>query len=162
VTGRTWLRSRFAAIGAGLLRARPLARAPIRLYEAGAGPMLGSRLLMLEHVGRRSSVRRTVVLEVVGHPTPDAYLVASGFGDKAQWFRNIKINPRVHVNVGNHRSSPATARVVSQQEADRALSAYISQHPGAWKHLRPVLERALGRPITETDTALPVVELLLD
>jgi deazaflavin-dependent oxidoreductase (nitroreductase family) len=124
--------------------------------------MLGSRLLMLEHVGRRSSARRTVVLEVIGHPTPDTYLVASGFGEKAQWFRNIKVNPQVRVNVGNHSSTPATARILKQHEADRALGAYISKHPGAWTHLRPVLERALGRPITVTDTALPIVELRLD
>jgi deazaflavin-dependent oxidoreductase (nitroreductase family) len=102
------------------------------------------------------------MLEVIGHPTPDTYLVASGFGEKAQWFRNIKVNPRVRVNVGNHSSSPATARVLNQQEADCALGAYINQHPGSWNHLRPILERALGRPITVTDTDLPIVELLLD
>jgi deazaflavin-dependent oxidoreductase (nitroreductase family) len=149
-------------MGAGMLRARPLARAPICLYEAGAGSMLGSRLLMLEHVGRRSSARRTVILEVIGHPTPDTYLVASGFGEKAQWFRNVKVNPRVRVNVANHSSAPATARILTQPEADRALGEYVSQHPGSWNHLRPVLERALGRPITVTDTSLPIVELRLD
>jgi deazaflavin-dependent oxidoreductase (nitroreductase family) len=149
-------------MGAGILRTRPVARAPICIYEAGAGAMLGSRLLMLEHVGRRSSTRRTVILEVIGHPTPDTYLVASGFGEKAQWFRNIKVNARVHVNVGNRSALPATARVLTQQEADRALGDYVSRHPGSWNHLRPVLERALGRPITVTDTSLPIVELLLD
>ena len=70
--------------------------------------MLGSRLLMLEHVGRKSGARRYVVLEVVGHPTPDSYLVASGFGENAQWFRNIKANPEVRV-------SPAAARRHRQQ-----------------------------------------------
>jgi hypothetical protein len=47
------------------------------------------------------------------------------------------------------------------QEADQALGAYINAHPQAWERFRPVLERTLGSPITETDTPLPIVELQL-
>jgi deazaflavin-dependent oxidoreductase (nitroreductase family) len=153
--------SRLAAVGARILRPRPLMRAPIWVFKARAGAVLGSRLLMLEHTGRTSGVRRYVVLEVVDHPTSDSYVVASGFGQKAQWFRNIKANPRVRVYAGSHAPMPATARIMTQQEADRALSAYASRHPRAWERFRPVLERTLGRPITETDTPLSIVELRL-
>ncbi|HTM84573.1 MAG TPA: nitroreductase family deazaflavin-dependent oxidoreductase, partial [Mycobacterium sp.] len=38
-------------------------RAPIWLYRARLGALLGSRLLMLEHRGRTSGARRYVVLE---------------------------------------------------------------------------------------------------
>lgn len=40
-------------------------RAPIWLFRARLGFLLGSRLLMLEHLGRKSGGRRHVVLEVV-------------------------------------------------------------------------------------------------
>ncbi|MET8156751.1 hypothetical protein ABZT47_10295 [Sphaerisporangium sp. NPDC005289] len=40
------------AIGARVLRTRRLVRAPIWLYRAGLGILFGSRLLMLEHIGR--------------------------------------------------------------------------------------------------------------
>ena len=153
--------SKLAAVGARILRYRPLMRAPIWVFKARAGAVLGSRLLMLEHTGRTSGVRRYVVLEVVDHPTSDSYFVASGFGEKAQWFRNIKTNPRVRVYTGSRAPMPATARIMTQQEADRALSAYASRHPRAWERFRPVLERTLGRPITQTDTPLPIVELRL-
>src|SRR5579884_3474468 len=93
--------SRLAAGGARLLRSRRLMRAPIWIYKADAGAVFGSRLLMLEHIGRRSGARRYVVLEVVDHPTPDTYVVASGFGTKAQWFRNIQADPRVRVYAGS-------------------------------------------------------------
>ncbi len=155
-------RSRLAALGARILGTRALMRAPIWIYQARAGAVLGSRLLMLEHIGRKSGVRRYVVLEVVDHPTPDSYVVASGFGDKAQWFRNIKANPRVRVYIGSHAPAAATARILTQQEADRALGAYASAHPRAWERFKPVLEHTLGSPITETDTPLPIVELRLD
>ncbi len=153
--------SRFAAVGARILRSRPLMRAPIWIYKARAGAVFGSRLLMLEHVGRKSGIRRYVVLEVVDHPTPDSYVVASGFGTKAQWFRNIQANPKVRVYTGSHAPLPATARILPRHEADRALGAYIDAHPHAWERFRPVLERTLGSPITETDTPLPIVELRL-
>jgi deazaflavin-dependent oxidoreductase (nitroreductase family) len=153
--------SRLAALGARVLRSRPLMRAPIWIYQARAGAILGSRLLMLEHTGRKSGLRRYVVLEVVDHPTPDSYVVASGFGETAQWFRNVKANSRVRIYTGSHAPRPATARVLTQQEADRALGAYASAHPRAWERFKPVLERTLGEPITETGTPLPIVELRL-
>ncbi len=151
-----------AAAGARILRFRPLMRAPIWIFRARAGAVLGSRLLMLEHNGRSSGQRRHVVLEVVDHPTPDSYVVASGFGEKAQWFRNVKADPRVRVFVGRHAPKRATARVLTQEEADRALNAYADAHPRAWQRFKPVLERTLGSPITTTDTRLPIVELRLD
>ncbi|WP_083097587.1 nitroreductase family deazaflavin-dependent oxidoreductase [Mycobacterium mantenii] len=137
-------------------------RAPIWIYKARAGALFGSRLLMLEHIGRKSGEPRYVVLEVLDHPSPGTYVVASGFGRKAQWFRNIEANPRVRVYAGSHAPRRATARVLDQQEADRALAAYLSRHRKAWDKMRPVLEETLGVPITETDTPLPLVELRLD
>jgi deazaflavin-dependent oxidoreductase (nitroreductase family) len=151
----------FAAAGARILRSRPLMRAPIWIYKARAGSVLGSRLLMLEHIGRKSGERRYVVLEVLDHPTPDTYLIASGFGEKAQWFRNVRANPRVRLFTGSRAPAPATARILTQAEADRALDAYISRRPGAWEQFKPVLEKTLGSPITETNTLLPIVELRL-
>lgn len=152
----------FVNAGARVLRSRRLMRAPIWIYKARAGALFGSRILMLEHIGRKSGEPRFVVLEVLDHPSPDAYVVASGFGRKAQWFRNIEANPRVRVYAGSHAPRPATARVLDQQQADRTLSAYISRHRKAWGKMRPVLEETLGVPITDTDTPLPLVELRLD
>jgi deazaflavin-dependent oxidoreductase (nitroreductase family) len=149
-------------IGTRLLRSRRLMRAPIWIYKARAGAMFGSRILMLEHIGRKSGVPRYAVLEVVDHPSADTYVIASGFGRKAQWFRNIAANPRVRVYAGSHAPRRATARVLDQQEADRALAVYKSRHPRAWEQMHPVLEDTLGTPITDTNTPLPMVELRLD
>ncbi|MGA9490650.1 MAG: nitroreductase family deazaflavin-dependent oxidoreductase [Mycobacterium sp.] len=151
--------SRLASFGARILRSRILTRAPIWIYKARAGALFGSRMLMLEHVGRVSGARRYVVLEVVGHPAEDVYVVASGFGEKAQWFRNIAVDPRVRVFIGSRAPAPATARILTQAEADQALCAYISAHPRAWEQFKTVLEQTLGSKISATDTTLPMVEL---
>ena len=148
--------------GACLLRFRPLVRAPVWIYKARAGALLGSRILMLEHIGRKSGAPRYVVLEAFDHPTPDTYVVPSGFGEKAQWFRNVKANPRVRVYIRSHAPVPATARVLEQHEADRALAAYIRRHPRAWARFKSVIEATLGSRISDTNTALPLVELRLE
>ena len=122
---------------ARLLRSRRLMRAPIWIYKARAGALLSSRLLMLEHIGRKSGAWRNVVLEVVDHPTPETFIVASGFGSKAQWFRNIEANPRVRVYAGSRAPADATARVLDQHEADSELAAYRARHPRAWAQFKP-------------------------
>ncbi|MGH3670992.1 MAG: nitroreductase family deazaflavin-dependent oxidoreductase, partial [Pseudonocardiaceae bacterium] len=104
--------------GARLLGSRRLMRAPIWLYRAGLGFLFRSRMLMLEHIGRRSGARRYVVLEVFDHPTPDTYVVVSGFGTRAQWFRNVQANPHVRVSIAGHAPAHATARRLTPAEAD--------------------------------------------
>jgi deazaflavin-dependent oxidoreductase (nitroreductase family) len=119
-------------------------------------------MLLLEHVGRVSGARRYAVLEVVDHPARDTYVVASGFGTRAQWFRNVRANPRVRISVAGHGLADATARVLTTAEADQVLAAYITRHPRAWDAFRGVLESTLGRPVVSHDAELPMVELRLD
>lgn len=144
-----------------VLHSRTLSRAPILLYRAGLGSVFGSRMLMLEHIGRRTGALRYVVLEVIDHPSPDSYIVASGFGTRAQWFKNVEANPDVKISAAGLRSVPAEARRLTTAEADAALQSYIARHPGAWSALKPSIEGILGQPISAHDTALPMVEFNL-
>jgi deazaflavin-dependent oxidoreductase (nitroreductase family) len=148
--------------GAWVLSNRALMRAPVALYRARLGFLFGSRTLMLEHIGRQSGARRHVVLEVVGHPAPDTYVVASGFGERAQWYRNLVAEPHVRVSIAGHGPRAAMARRLPAAEADAVLASYISRHPRAWEKFRNVLEHTLGTQISEHDTALPMIELRLD
>jgi deazaflavin-dependent oxidoreductase (nitroreductase family) len=143
------------------LHSRTLTRAPIWVYRAGLGFVFGSRMLMLEHIGRRTGAVRFVVLEVLDHPSPDRYIVASGFGARAQWFKNVQANPQVKVSVAGRRSVSAEARPLTTAEADAALQSYVHRHPAAWSALKPVLEGTFGQPISEHDTSLPMVEFSL-
>lgn len=151
--------TRIGRVGAKVLGNRALMRAPIWLYRARLGLLFGSRTLLLEHVGRKSGLPRYVVLEVVGHPEADVYVVVSGFGTRAQWFRNVTANPRTRVSVAWHGPREATARRMSQEESDAALTDYVRRHPKGWAKLKNVLENTLGCPISESGTALPVIEL---
>ena len=154
-----WVTAPMTKLGEMFLRTPALARAPIALYRAGLGGILGSRMMLLEHTGRKSGRPRQVVLEVLGHPAPDTYLVASGFGESAQWFRNVMAQPQVRVSTGRLSSAPAVARRLAPSEADRALSDYIARHPRAWASLKSVIEHSLGGRVDPPGTDLPLVEL---
>ena len=151
-----------AGWAAGLLGIRWMVRAPVFVFRARLGFVFGSRLLMLEHVGRKSGVRRYAVLETVGRADPGTYIVAAGFGDHCQWLRNVRANPRVRVSVGRRSAVPAMARVLNDKEAAAALAAYRRRHPRAWAALRPVFERTTGSPIGSDATGLRLVALQLD
>jgi deazaflavin-dependent oxidoreductase (nitroreductase family) len=151
--------SAVAGRAAALLRVRWFVRAPVWAYRARLGFVFGSRLLMLEHTGRKTGGRRHAVLEVVGRIGPGGHVVASGFGERAQWFRNIRAEPRVRVYLGGHRPVAATARVLGHGEAARVLATYASAHPRAWAAFAPVLEHTLQAPLSGDETALPLVVL---
>lgn len=102
--------------------------------------------------------RARVVLEVVDRPRPGTYLVASGFGARAQWLRNVAVNPQTRVYARGHR--PATARLLTSDETAAALAAYAAGHPrmgGAEAGLRSDSRRPDQRP----GTSLPVIALEL-
>ncbi|WP_227998973.1 nitroreductase family deazaflavin-dependent oxidoreductase [Nocardia australiensis] len=142
-------------IGARALQTRWLVRTPIWIYRAGLGFLFGSRLLMLEHTGRHSGAQRFVVLEVVDKPQPDEYVIVSGFGTTAQWYRNIQANPQVRISTGFTRATTATATPMTDDESTTALAHYIQHHPKAWNKLRTTIEQATSRPV---DT-LPMVKI---
>lgn len=152
--------SPFTAIWAArLLRTRWIVRAPIWLYQARLGFIFGSRLLMLEHTGRTTGLRRYAVLEVIDCPAPGTFIVAAGFGDRAQWLRNIRVNPSVHVYIAARRPAAAVARPLTRQETAAALTAYARRHRRAWSALRPVLETTLGARIGSDGSGLPMIAL---
>lgn len=121
--------------------------------------MFGSRLLMLEHLGRKSGIRRYVVLEIVDHPAPGRYVVVSGFGARAQWFRNIEANANVRVYLASRKPAPAIAHRLDADTSAASLGRYAAAHPRSWAKLRPVLEQTLGTRIDIGGTDLPLIAL---
>lgn len=125
------------------LSTRWLTRAPITLYRHGLGFLLGSRLLMLEHLGRKSGEPRFVVIECVDRDE-ERVLVASGFGGRADWYRNLVANGVAFVSTGRLRRIPAIPRFLDPEESARRLERYAAQHPTAWRRLESAMSIAAG------------------
>ena len=114
-------------------------RLPIWIYRLHLGFLLGERFVLLEHIGRKSGLRRYAVLEVIGKDAhPLTYCVASGFGERSQWFRNVLAHPEVAVQVGRRRYR-ARARRLPYEEAVARLQAYARAHPRALQELARLL-----------------------
>jgi deazaflavin-dependent oxidoreductase (nitroreductase family) len=118
---------------------------------------MGHRMLLLEHVGRKSGARRYAVLEVVERSGPDDYVIVSGFGEQSQWYRNVTTNPNVRVSVGLRRNVPALATPMTRETAEEALRRYAERYPRTWRTLEHSLSAALNTP----DLRLPMLTLEL-
>lgn len=135
---------RFAYLATSIFGIHWLMRVPIALYRARLGFLLGHRFLLLEHHGRVSGRRRLVLLEVIGRPATGSYLVASGFGTRAQWYRNVRTAPHVRIASGSGGLRAAEAQFLPADQAALALDCYAKAHPKAWASFRPILDVTLG------------------
>jgi deazaflavin-dependent oxidoreductase (nitroreductase family) len=141
---------------------RRLFEAPAWLYRAGLGFLLGGRFVMLEHRGRRSGRRYRTVLEVIRHDraTGERFVV-SGFGPDADWYRNVVAGGLEAVWVGS-RSSPATARILDEDEAADELARYQAAHPRVAARLLAMVGLDPTVPMASLVVALPVVAFSVD
>ncbi|MGC5168010.1 nitroreductase family deazaflavin-dependent oxidoreductase [Luteimicrobium sp. DT211] len=146
-----------ALLASRLLNTRFVVRAPIVLFRWGLGFVFAGRLMMLTHRGRASGRRRYAVLEVVERPSRDAVVIASGFGERAQWYRNLEAEPRCLVSVGVRTDVPAVARLLSDDESAAALDRYAARYPRSWKELRRAITDATG----DAHSKIPIVRLEL-
>ena len=111
--------------------ARLLFRLPVHLYRMRLGRLLGGRFLLLDHVGRVSGRKRQAVVEVVEHDrSDDSYVVASGFGEQADWYRNVLAAPEVTVQVGARRLAVRATRL-STEDGAAVMARYAPRHPAA-------------------------------
>jgi len=144
---------------------RFLARIPIHLYSVGLGRLFGSRFLVLTHIGRKTGLARKVALEIVRHDEPsDTYFVASGWGEEADWYRNVVKNPEVVIHAGSRRMAGTAERLPSER-AEEELLTYARRYPAAMKSLA----RIMGYEVDGTDEGyralgrtLPIIALRPD
>lgn len=128
---------------------RLMYRAPIWLYRAHLGFLLGQRFLLLNHVGRQSGKPRQAVLEVANYlPEQDTYIVASGFGFKSDWYLNVKAQPDVTIQAGR-RQLAVTAKLLSPEESGEQMADYYRRHPTAARNL----SRLLGHEVADNEEA---------
>jgi len=118
-----WLRSR----PSGTLRL--VFRLPIYLYRLNLGWLLAHRGLLLIHQGRKSGLLRETVLEVIRYdPATKESVVLSGWGEKADCYRNIGVRPALEVRTGGERYVPEH-RFLAPKENHTEITDYERRHP---------------------------------
>ncbi len=106
-------------------------RLPIWFYRLKLGWMFGHRALLLTHIGRVSGQPRQAMLEVVHYDKEtNTHYVASGFGEQADWYKNISKTPKVSIQAaGKH--IPVIAERLDIDETEKIFNDYHRRHPKA-------------------------------
>ena len=111
------------------------------LYAVGLGPLIGTIILLLTTTGRKSGMKRVTPLqyEKIGN---DYYLGAAR-GLKADWVRNIQVNPCVDVRVGAKQFEGQAEVITDPVRFADFMEVRLKRHP----HLIGlIMEKAHGLP----------------
>lgn len=94
------------------------------------GPFQGAPMLLLDHTGAKSGTVRTTPL--VYTQDGDGFVVIASKGgapSHPDWYRNVKANPRVTIEVGAERFEADAEVLESGQERDRLYEQMASEMP---------------------------------
>lgn len=91
---------------------------------------MGRSVLLLTTTGRRSG--RPVVTPLIFEQMGETYLVASARGEAADWLRNLRAVPNVHVRVGGLRFEARAEEVRSLSKAADFLQHQMDRVPRAF------------------------------
>ena len=117
-----------------------LLRAPIWLYRFHLGGLLGNRFLLLTHTGRKTGQLRQTVIEVVQYDEASGtFYVASGWGEKSNWYKNIMTNPNVTIQVKNKIYKAVAERVTPEMGGEIMLN-YVHRYPFAQRALSRIMK----------------------
>ena len=114
----------------------------------GSLPGVRGQVLLLDHVGARSGVKRTTPL-FYADDGPDLVLVASkgGYPEHPAWFHNLMANPDTTVQVGAE-VRPVHARLAAPSARDRLWALAIRGYPG-YKPYRARTDREIPLIVLE-------------
>jgi len=119
------------------------------------GWMLGKRIVAVTHRGRKTGRLRETVLEVLlFEPEDKESVVVSAYGTRADWYRNILVQPALRVRTGRMDYVPEQ-RLLTADETREAAIEFCRRHP--WEaRLVPKVLPAIGAAIPKHADSDPV------
>jgi deazaflavin-dependent oxidoreductase (nitroreductase family) len=91
----------------------------------GAPPML-----LLDHVGARSQIRRTIpLLYVDDHPNVVVVASKGGHPRNPAWYHNLRANPDTTIQIGSERRQ-VRARIATPEERKRLWPKAVATYSG--------------------------------
>jgi deazaflavin-dependent oxidoreductase (nitroreductase family) len=96
-----------------------LYKSPIFLYRLGLGFIVGRLFMVLTTTGRKSGQPRRTAIEF--HEFEGRVTVMSGWGTRADWYRNLHANPLATIQTWRGAQSSRARRITSDEELVRAF-----------------------------------------
>jgi deazaflavin-dependent oxidoreductase (nitroreductase family) len=117
-------------------------KVPGWMFRMKLGFLFGDRFLLITHVGRTSGTTYHTPLEVVVHDEQSGeYIVCSGTGPNADWYRNISATPASSVQVRNNVWVPEQ-RILTAEQASARFAEYEQAHPKTAERLLSSMGRS--------------------
>ncbi len=134
---------------------------PLFVHKLGFGGwerIIGAQWMLITTIGRKSGRHRQVMVDVLLHNgQTDAYYILSAYGSRADWVRNIQVNPRFEAQVGRRKFS-ARASTLSGEKAGEMLVQFYRLKPA---YTRAVMNAAGMKFKDEDDLRMLGAKLLL-
>ena len=105
-------------------------KTPLYLWRMGLGWAMPRQFLLLTNIGRKSGAPRRTMLECFRYA--GCFYVASGWGSRSQWFRNIQANPHVTVQTWQEGTTGAQAELVQGDEELTKLYHHFRKTSPFW------------------------------
>jgi deazaflavin-dependent oxidoreductase (nitroreductase family) len=117
---------------------------------SGYGPKSKTRyrVLVLTTLGRKSGLQRSTPLQF--EEVDGVYYVTSARGKKADWYRNLLMNPHVDVRVKDKNFHTCAELITEPGEIADFLELRLKRHPGFMR----IMLRLEGLPRNYTRTDL--------
>ncbi len=131
---------------------RALLNLPRFLFRLRLGWIFGHRFLMLTHRGRRSGRTLDTVVEVVRYdPATQECLVMAGWGERTQWYQNLRAGGALQVDVAGRRYRPQV-RFLTPDEAYAEMRDYLRRNRWASSVARRLFGLRFDGTDAQTDT----------
>lgn len=101
-------------------------KAPIPLWRMGLGFLVGKLFMVLTTTGRKSGQPRHTAVEF--HKYKGRKYVYSGFGEKADWYKNILADPRVTIQTASGMEHVIARRITDEGELVEAFE-FVAHNP---------------------------------
>ncbi len=97
------------------------------LYAIGLGPLIGRIILLLTTTGRKSGQKRITPLQY--EEINGAIYLGAARGLKADWVRNIQVDPQVEVRLKNRQFYSKAEIVTDPAKIADFLEVRLERHP---------------------------------
>ena len=107
-------------------------KVPVWMHKIGFGgweKLIGAEWMLITTRGRKSGKPRDAMVDVMDYDAAsDTYYIEAAYGERADWYKNMQVNPVFEARVGRRKFS-ATATPLSNEGAGELMVKFFRKKP---------------------------------
>jgi deazaflavin-dependent oxidoreductase (nitroreductase family) len=107
---------------------RILFRIPVYFYRIGLGWLFGERLVLINHIGRKTGKQYQAVVEVVEREKrTNNVIVVAGYGEQTQWYKNLRDQSQTIIQIKNHKYT-VSIDLITPEDGEDIIARYVERY----------------------------------